>query len=127
MSAQQIYFWFVILVVPLSSGCNLTTTDVCASGIRCPVGMICTADGAGCRGLACGDGIVQIGELCDDGNVENGDTCSNNCMGAGTFGCRDVPFPEPSAEMVDFSLNVISLVGQTPYEGLTLQACKSTD
>lgn len=45
-----------------------------------------------------------------------------------TFSCRDVPFPELSAtETVDFTLKVVNLIDQRPYEGLTVQACSNLD
>ena len=50
------------------------------------------------------------------------------CVAAdSTFACRSAPFPEPAAETVDFSLKVVTLVGQMPYEGITVQACPNLD
>lgn len=50
------------------------------------------------------------------------------CVAAdSTFACRDVPFREPSSDALDYSLKVVTLVGQMPYEGLTVKACPNLD
>lgn len=58
-----------------------------------------------------------------------GATCDENnlCTPDPTFACRGTPFAEPAGAPLDFSLSVVNLVGQTPYEGLTVQACPNLD
>eukprot|EP00163_Fabomonas_tropica_P022558 TRINITY_DN3931_c0_g2_i1.p1 TRINITY_DN3931_c0_g2~~TRINITY_DN3931_c0_g2_i1.p1 ORF type:complete len:1617 (+),score=367.48 TRINITY_DN3931_c0_g2_i1:65-4915(+) len=53
-------------------GCSSTCTTEC--GYKCP------ATGGVCTAIACGDGIVALGdEECDDGNTVSGDGCSSQC------------------------------------------------
>jgi cysteine-rich repeat protein len=65
----------------LSGSCFFgAKTEVCAiSGLRCPLGAVCSADGKTCIQGGCGDGVVDIDEVCDDGNVTGEDGCSADC------------------------------------------------
>lgn len=64
-----------------TGACEVTETELCSTGLRCPANTMCTADGTGCRYSDCGDGIVQEQEMeeCDDGNRSDGDGCSKDC------------------------------------------------
>jgi cysteine-rich repeat protein len=42
-------------------------------------------------GIACGNGIIDIGEQCDDGNVTDGDGCSSSCTTETGFSCSGQP------------------------------------
>lgn len=67
--------------VPLA--CYEPTSITCDTGLVCPVGTRCSADGTDCiRDVAnaCGDNALGEGEACDDGNVTNGDGCSRDCL-----------------------------------------------
>src|SRR5690606_10705365 len=56
-------------------------TTLCPNtGLRCPSGTTCTADGEACTNNDCGNGIVEIGEACDDGNLRDSDGCSRDCQ-----------------------------------------------
>lgn len=72
---------FGAAVLPLA--CFQPTSVTCESGLVCPSGTRCSADGTDCiRDVpnACGDNVVGEGEACDDGNVTNGDGCSRDCL-----------------------------------------------
>ncbi len=43
--------------------------------------------GGGCAMVACGDGVVSLGEQCDDGNTTSGDGCSSTCQLEPNFTC----------------------------------------
>jgi cysteine-rich repeat protein len=64
------------------SACFDTNTTECSSGVVCPEGSVCTADGLGCRQLSnqCGNGQMDSGEQCDDGNQIDEDDCRADCQ-----------------------------------------------
>lgn len=103
------YLCALAITAALASACQLTETQVCASGLRCPVGMVCGADETSCLLAECADGTGS-------------DILCNS-----QFTCRNIPFAEPSGTILDVSLNVVNLIGLTPYEGLTVQACPNLD
>src|SRR5690242_13668932 len=76
------------LSLVLVASCFSSNSTECASGIVCPEGSFCTADGMGCRTTRCGDGVVDAtdGETCDDGNLDDHDDCTNACR---TAACGD--------------------------------------
>jgi cysteine-rich repeat protein len=56
---------------------NCGTYYVCADGTwQRGIVLFCPADG---RPLACGDGVMDVGEECDDGNTAGGEGCSSSC------------------------------------------------
>lgn len=65
--------------------CIEDRTTRCDTGLRCPPGFACTADGSACTDSLCGNGIRDEGELCDDGNLRAGDGCID-CMSDGRCG-----------------------------------------
>ena len=67
-------------VVGLSS-CFTSNTQECESGVVCPAGFVCTADGTSCKlpDALCGNGMMEGAEACDDGNVLRGDGCNVDC------------------------------------------------
>ncbi len=69
---------WVFLALSLSA-CSRSATEICSSGLVCPPGWACTADGQACIQGHCGDGIRQEDEACDDGNTQSGDGCNSTC------------------------------------------------
>ncbi len=95
----------LISAMSLVSGCSLL---IDSDRVQCTVNQDCTNLGlttAVCQESVCVEPVIE-------------DT---------QFDCRNMPFPEPSNTMVGFSMNVIKLVGQTPYQGLTVKACPQFD
>ncbi|MBE7448133.1 MAG: DUF4215 domain-containing protein [Kofleriaceae bacterium] len=84
----------------LTSACFDSNTVECASGVICPSGFSCTADGLGCTNTACGNGVVDPGEECDDGNQDNEDDCLRTCV-LNTCGDRFVDRQGPDTEFCD--------------------------
>lgn len=74
-----IAFLGMALCVPVACSLYLDDDVVCDSGLRCPPGTECTADGTACITGTCGNGIIDPWETCDDGNVRDGDGCSRTC------------------------------------------------
>ena len=64
------------------AGCFESNTIECSSGVVCPEGSVCTADGLGCRQLSnlCGNAQMDTGEQCDDGNQIDEDDCRADCQ-----------------------------------------------
>jgi len=79
----------LVFGLALVANCFTSNSTECASGIVCPEGSFCTADGMGCRTTRCGDGVVDTGdgETCDDGNLDDGDGCHENCS---AVSCGDI-------------------------------------
>lgn len=75
----------LLIAVMGLGGCLDAGTTLCAGGLRCPPGSVCTSDQSGCTASKCGNGIVDPStipgeqELCDDGNVISGDGCRGDC------------------------------------------------
>jgi len=86
-------------------GCSLL---VDADEVQCNVAADCAERGFG--SAECVDSFCVAAELADP-----------------RFGCRDSDWPEMSAEETELDLIVQTLVGQTPYGGLTLQVCPLRD
>lgn len=82
-----------LLVLAVMS-CLDSTTELCASGLRCLPHHRCvqTKQGWTCLAAGCGDGIVSGEEICDDGNRLDGDGCSADCRSSEYCGngVRDV-------------------------------------
>ncbi|MBK9037474.1 MAG: DUF4215 domain-containing protein [Myxococcales bacterium] len=64
------------------AGCFESNTIECSSGVVCPEGSVCTADGLGCRQVSdlCGNSQMDPGEQCDDGNQIDEDDCRADCQ-----------------------------------------------
>src|ERR1700744_4823589 len=74
--------WIITLVAGVAlaaAGCASSQTTTCSSGVVCPGGTTCTADGTGCTNTLCGNGVKDPGEDCDDGNQVDTDDCTNEC------------------------------------------------
>ncbi|WP_224248332.1 DUF4215 domain-containing protein [Hyalangium gracile] len=69
----------LVLLALSVPACSKSTTETCSSGLVCPPGWACSADGQACINNSCGDGVVQEGEACDDGNLQSGDRCNSTC------------------------------------------------
>ncbi|MEZ4402931.1 MAG: DUF4215 domain-containing protein [Kofleriaceae bacterium] len=84
------------------SGCFESATTECSSGVVCPAGSVCTADGLGCRVGTdlCGNGAVDPGEQCDDGNQDDEDDCRADCQ-FNTCGDGKVDRQGPDVEECD--------------------------
>jgi cysteine-rich repeat protein len=78
------------LLLAMTATCSDWEPVTCESGIKCPIGHHCSADGKFCITGLCGNGIIDINhlvrEMCDDGNVVSGDGCSANCLSDETCG-----------------------------------------
>lgn len=81
MGTRELILGVFLTVASLSLGCARSDTDVCPSGLRCPLGKVCAARQNVCIDiLGCGDMHIGEGENCDDGNIISGDGCSANCI-----------------------------------------------
>ena len=80
----RIVFFLLFAGVVLSGGqsCLIpdTDTEVCPSGLRCPVGWTCAAAQDVCIPGDCGNGELEDPEECDDGNLSDNDGCSRACV-----------------------------------------------
>lgn len=72
-------FVFAAALASLGTGCFEPSSTACKSGIVCPAGSRCSADGTTCTRTACGNGTVEGDEKCDDGNVASNDGCRADC------------------------------------------------
>src|SRR5579862_7734854 len=79
MSARWMLTIAAATALIAATGCTNTQTTTCSSGVVCPGGTTCTADGKGCTQNLCGNGVVDTGEDCDDGNLTDTDDCTNAC------------------------------------------------
>jgi cysteine-rich repeat protein len=93
MACSSRYLVIALLGAALCTpaACSLYRDDkgnTCRSGIRCPPGAQCTADGSACITDDCGNGIIDPGEACDDGNSRDDDICCG-CVYDGCGRCGD--------------------------------------
>ncbi len=104
------YMEFLLtFTVPLSlASCAKSDTQVCADGLRCPVGMECmlTVEGWACSAPVCGNQLIDPGELCDGGEagvcVDYGydlgvARCGGDCRTADVAECRDLQWRDEAA------------------------------